>query len=273
MKKRRLSFLLSIFGILLITLCVTRTCSSQPHDPLAWDAESKEYVAGTNETHARLFFCLTNVSSKEVVITDVATSCGCTVATIPSKPWKIPPKEIGRIDVAIDLRGKTGTITKEVSVASPTAAKLLTVSATIPSGYGGGMTPAMGDRLRNQESAAANRQSIFRNNCASCHLVPAFGKSGAKLYTAACAICHDSPHRATMVPDLHHLNKDTNADYWRQWITHGKDGTLMPGFAATDGGPLDDEQINSLVDYMGTFSKPASTNTPPSAVRKNQSRN
>ena len=255
-------FLLGFFALLFKT---GQTCHGQQ---LAWDAERKDYTVETNETHAHLFFSLTNVSSQEVIISDVATSCGCTVATLPSKPWKLEPNESGKINVAVDVRGKTGTITKQVSIASPTADKLLTVSVTIPNGYfGGGMTPAMGDRLRNQESAAVNRQSIFRENCASCHLIPAFGKSGANLYKAACAICHDSPHRATMVPDLHHLNKDTNPDYWREWITNGKEGTLMPAFTATQGGPLDEEQINSLVDYMATF-KTGGTNSPSRAAKK-----
>jgi cytochrome c553 len=263
---RHYSFLFLV-GFFAFALSVTQICLGQP---LAWDAETKECTVKTNETHAHLFFSLTNVSSENVVISNVTTSCGCTVAKLPKKPWIIDPKESGRIDVEVDVRGKTGTLTKQVNIISPTAARLLNVSVTIPNGYfGGGMTPAMGDRLRNQEATEVNRQSIFRENCASCHLIPAFGKSGANLYQAACAICHDSPHRATMVPDLHHLNKETNADYWREWITNGKEGTLMPAFAATQGGPLDDEQINSLVEYMATFSKPPGTNSPPNAVKKN----
>src|SRR2546426_12528054 len=115
MNHRRLSSLLRLLGVLTLAFWLTKPSLSEASEPLAWDAETKTYIARTNETHARLFFNLTNVSSSDVLITDVATSCGCTVATIPSKPWKIAPKESGRIDVAIDLRGKTGTITKEVS--------------------------------------------------------------------------------------------------------------------------------------------------------------
>jgi hypothetical protein len=34
----------------------------------------------------------------------------------------------------------------------------------------------------------------------------------------------------------------------------------MPGFAATLGGPLDEEQIKSLVDYLGkTYPRPLKT--------------
>jgi cytochrome c553 len=254
----RLKSLLFVFAILATTLLVSRTCSSEPRPALAWDAETKTYSVKTNETFAHLFFSVTNISSKEIIIDQVTTSCGCTVATLPSKPWKLAPRENGKIEIAVDVRGKTGTLTKTVAVASPTAPKELTVSVIIPTGFGGGMTPAMGDRLRNQEAAATDHQAVFKTTCAKCHLEPAFGKSGGELYRAACAICHDSPHRATMVPDLHKLNKETTADYWKEWITHGKANTLMPGFAVAEGGPLDDRQIDSLIDYMLiTFSKPA----------------
>ena len=53
-----------------------------------------------------------------------------------------------------------------------------------------------------------------------------------------------------MVPDLTHLNKETNADYWRTWITSSMDGKLMPAFAIENGGFLNSAQIDSLVDYL-----------------------
>ena len=53
-----------------------------------------------------------------------------------------------------------------------------------------------------------------------------------------------------MVPDLRASKKATSEDYWKVWITHGKPGTLMPGFAKAYGGPLSDEQIDSLSKFM-----------------------
>jgi hypothetical protein len=38
--------------------------------------------------------------------------------------------------------------------------------------------------------------------------------------------------------------------YWRVWTAKGKEGTLMPGFAEAEGGPLSEEQIDSLVDFL-----------------------
>src|SRR5207253_1461165 len=113
-------------------------------------------------------------------------------------------------------------------------------------------SPAMSDREKSQTIAKADRQAVFKNDCASCHVEKSKGLTGAALYKEACGICHESEHRATFVPDLHALNKTTDANYWREMISIGKLNTLMPAFAAEQGGPLSKEQINSLVAYLAT---------------------
>ena len=70
------------------------------------------------------------------------------------------------------------------------------------------------------------------------------------LYDAVCGICHAAAHRATMVPDLRHLNHPAGAEHWKTWITHGRTGSLMPAFAASEGGPLSAGQIEALVKYL-----------------------
>lgn len=73
---------------------------------------------------------------------------------------------------------------------------------------------------------------------------------------AACGICHEAQPRASMVPDLHHLADSsgkplpTNEEFWRSWIAAGKADTLMPAFASSQGGPLNDLQIASLAAYL-----------------------
>ena len=39
-------------------------------------------------------------------------------------------------------------------------------------------------------------------------------------------------------------------EFWRTWITAGKAGSLMPAFATSQGGPLNDMQIASLAAYL-----------------------
>ena len=38
--------------------------------------------------------------------------------------------------------------------------------------------------------------------------------------------------------------------HWRKWITYGRAGSMMPAFAEAEGGPLNQQQIDSLVDFM-----------------------
>jgi mono/diheme cytochrome c family protein len=124
------------------------------------------------------------------------------------------------------------------------------------------MSPEMANRLFGQQLGALDHQAVFKTDCAKCHLVPAFGKTGENLYRAACGICHEAKNRATMVPDLHALTTPIDDNYWHNWVAHGKAGTLMPGFAATEGGPLNDAQIASLVDYV-TKAFPRPVKNPP----------
>ncbi len=237
-----LAFLLAAAGFAMTALAAT--------EPLAWDALKKDYTAKQGDFTAHFFFLATNISAEPVTIDGVKASCGCTVPKIPSQPWHLAPGESGRIDVAVDLRGKIGTLFKTLTIESTNTQQALSIEVTIPPGLTNDLTPAMGDRLWTQEVAKADRQAVFKNDCVECHLVPAFGKSGEQLYHVTCGICHESPHRATMVPDLATLKMDVPDNYWRETIAHGNAGTLMPGFAATDGGPLDDQQIQSLVNYV-----------------------
>ncbi|MFM7750264.1 MAG: c-type cytochrome, partial [Opitutaceae bacterium] len=82
--------------------------------------------------------------------------------------------------------------------------------------------------------------------------------TGGDLYKVACGICHDAEHRASFVPLLRDLQRPADRDYWRTMVVAGKPGTLMPGFSADMGGPLNRMQIDSLVEYLiATHAAPA----------------
>lgn len=218
-------------------------------DVISWDAITKEYNAKPGETAANFTFALTNVSKTNVVINWVRPSCGCTVAKLPPTPWTLASGETGNIELTVDLRGKFGTLSKYVSVDSSAGQKLLNLKIVIPANTAGA-ADGMDARARNMQMAMADRQAVFRGDCARCHAVPTVGKTGEALYQAGCAICHDAPHRATMVPDLHALKNATGKDYWAHWITNGKPGSLMPSFAIAQGGPLTEQQIQSLAEFL-----------------------
>jgi mono/diheme cytochrome c family protein len=215
---------------------------------LAFDEKIKQYDAKIGDTKAEFTFALTNVSTKEVVISGVRTSCGCTVAQLPQTPWQLAPNGHGEIHVTVDLTGKYGLITKIATVQSSEGDIPLTVRVQIPSAA---LEQArMGDRSRNTQIAQADRQAVFRGDCSTCHVTPTLGKTGRDLFVTACGICHESSHRASMVPDLRNLKKTTDAAYWTQWIREGKTNSLMPAFALRHGGILSDPQIRSLTDYL-----------------------
>lgn len=235
----------------LVTAAVPRSSPGQAPgqlEALIFDAAMKEEFVAAGTTNVNFIFAFTNASPGQVIIEGIRTSCGCTVARVPKLPWVVAPGEAGEIGVVLDLRGKFGVVTKSVFVTSSAGTKPLTIRAHSP-GAPAGMA-AMDDRERNLRVAMADRKAIFRGDCANCHSTPAAGKTGLALYQAACGICHDSHNRASMVPDLKNLPHPTDRDHWIKWATFGRHGSLMAPFAASEGGPLTDQQIDSLADYL-----------------------
>lgn len=223
---------------------------------LAWDSVLKEYTAKSGDTEARFTFALTNISNTNVVVNWVRPSCGCTAAKLPPTPWTLKPGESGHMDFTLDLKGKYGTLYKYISVDTSHGQKMLNIRATIPEGT---TIAGVDSRIRNMQLAMADRQIVFRGDCARCHSTPLAGKTaGHELYELGCAICHDAPNRATMVPDLAQVANPGTKEYWQLWIRHGKPGTLMPAFANHQGGPLSEPQIEALSVYL-TGKYPART--------------
>ncbi len=223
----------------------------QPRDTvsmriLTWASKIQSRRAQPGAETMRFSFPVTNVSPADVLIFTTSTSCGCTVAKLPTQPWKLAPAATGQIEVTMDLRGKQGLISKEVTVFTSKGNSLLRVEAIMDD-----TSPSPPDsRMQNQALAMKNRQAVFQGDCAGCHATPAVGKLGKELYQAACALCHESQHRAPTVPDLHRLKAPATLDFWITWITHGKAGSMMPAFARDQGGPLSPEQVSSLADYL-----------------------
>jgi mono/diheme cytochrome c family protein len=225
-----------------------------------WDSITKTSSVTNGTPEAHFTFYLTNISAAEIIISNAVASCGCTVASLPKTPWPIAPGERGDINVTMNLAGKYGMVTKEITLTTDKGVKKLAVTTDIkPTSL-----PEMSetDRARNQKVALADRQAVFKGDCARCHVEPVKGKWGKELYDTACGICHEGDHRATMVPNLHTLPNPTNSDYWRNAIVHGKTNSLMPAFAASEGGILSDIQVNALVSYLTVVipSRPAPVN-------------
>jgi hypothetical protein len=98
---------------------------------LAWDTTSKEYHAKPAEMRAPFRFALTNVSSRPVVIYDTSTTCDCTVASLPSKPWTLPSGGTGEIEASINLSNKVGIVTNSVIVFTSQGNRRLNLKAFV----------------------------------------------------------------------------------------------------------------------------------------------
>jgi mono/diheme cytochrome c family protein len=219
---------------------------------LKWSAKSLEYTSKPGEETAPFHFFVTNVSQSPVTINALRTSCGCTVAQLPTTPYILHPGSNVPINASMDLRNKSGSITKTITAETSVGAEGLLVKANITPAAAHatpGAGAAMGDRSKNIQTALADRQAVFKGDCASCHVDKGKGKFGAELYAASCGICHDAEHRAAMVTDLKVPRGPRDLAFWQKWIMEGKPGTMMPAFAQSHGGPLTQEQIDSLTTY------------------------
>lgn len=233
-----------VWAFALILPLLARGIDTGPHT-LTWDAFEKSYVAKPGEEEAKFTFTATNKSDHPIRIVRTATSCHCTAAVQPRDPWIIEPGTSDELSVLVDLRSRRGGLTKTIYVETSDGEEMLLVHVQVP-------PPPAIQREMNMMLAQADRQAVLRGDCATCHVAPTVGKHGAELFTAACLICHGAVHRASMVPDLMQPKTARDAAYWEKWVREGGEGTLMPAFAKEHGGPLDDEQIKSLVDYLTT---------------------
>lgn len=220
---------------------------------LTFDANEKRLKTSPGDKEAKFLFTAMNSTDKPVIIEDVQTSCGCT-SVVKKSPWVIGPGKSDTLEIRMDLLGRQGIVTKSVYIFTDSGVQTLKVISEIPPNDNSGVVEpsALNDRQRNQLKALRDRQIVFRGDCARCHAKPTEGLTGAKLYERGCGICHNSPNRASMVPDLAKIQKNKDKLYWEVWIKYGRKGSLMPAFHHSQGGPLNDAQVDSLVSYLLT---------------------
>jgi hypothetical protein len=99
---------------------------------LDWDDTVKQHYKQPGEFAAKFTFSLTNVSAEPVMIYDTETTCQCTVAKLPSRPWVVPSGGTGEIHASIDLRKKTLSVTNDIVVFTSKGNRRLTVEAILP---------------------------------------------------------------------------------------------------------------------------------------------
>jgi mono/diheme cytochrome c family protein len=224
---------------------------------LQFDSTVKQYNAKPFEMNAPFIFYVTNISTDDINITKAKASCGCTTARMPTTPWLLHPGESGGVDVSVNLTGKMGLLTKTITFDTSVGMRMVTLRVAIPSPEAAANSDP--DRQLAMAKAVVDPQAIFKNDCARCHADKGRDAMGEELYVADCAICHESPHRESIVPDLHALRRPTDLAYWTSIIKIGKPHSLMPAFAAANGGPLSDNQVASLAAYLNRVLPSAAT--------------
>jgi len=143
------------------------------------------------------------------------------------------PGERGKINVSVDIRGKTGRISKTVQVYAndpATPVTKLTVNMYIK------------DCVHLNQYKAIE---IFSEKCRDCHIDQGKGKTGWDLFKADCFMCHNAGKNSSLT-EMSNKPKD----YLLKAIIQGVDNTVMPGWAEKAGGPLDDAGIKSLIDLI-----------------------
>jgi len=183
-------------------------------------------------------FTIANRGSAPLEILELKSSCGCTVAELETKTIK--PGEEVTVHVSIDTAGKVGQIRKSISIKSNDP-------ASQDAKVGAYITVNIADHQVSSDAGA-----IFRGKCAECHFAPAGDLKGEPLFEAVCAMCHGHyglGASAMRINDLKYL-ESYHKGATRKIIAGGGDKTSMPGFSKSKGGPLSDEQIDSIMELI-----------------------
>lgn len=147
---------------------------------------------------------------------------------------RLEPKEKGKISVHVDIKGKSGNIQKTVQVYSNDPAKPVTALSLIM---------FVKDRLHSDRRPA---NEIFSGQCRGCHVERGNSQRSAELFRSDCGMCHDAGKSASPLSQMSRRPKD----YLTNAIRNGVSGSSMAGWAAKNSGPLGDEEIDSLVDFI-----------------------
>ncbi len=180
-----------------------------------------------------------NSGDQELKIEEVEASCGCTAVVLSSKT--LAPGESGELKIKLDTFGKKGDIKKTITIFS--------------NDY---VMPEKVIHLLTQVKAPKHPkfdvgETLFSKKCRSCHADKGKGLIGSSLYLAICHQCHGAEGEgSSSAPALSapEYLKQVDSKYLYNWIADGKRGTSMPGYSQKHAGPLDERQLNSLVDFI-----------------------
>ncbi|MDT8376086.1 MAG: DUF1573 domain-containing protein [Mariprofundaceae bacterium] len=217
--------------LVLLTLILSAAAYAEPLPPLHLQPEVLDMGSVREGEEATGTLFIRNNSEAAITITDVQTSCGCTVAEPKSRI--LAPGAFTELEVKIDSTVKQGEVRKSVHVTDSS-----------------GQVAEAVLKLTVTENPHLMREGrgIFDGKCAACHFDPAVGKQdGRAIYDAACAMCHGELGKGANAPALRGYEDETVLQYL---IAHGTGRPQMPGFAVDAGGPLTEKQVFALSRWL-----------------------
>lgn len=181
---------------------------------------------------AKVSTLLFNTGATDEFVDRIKNSCGCTTVDLKSKT--VPANGLLQLDFVIDTLQKVGEVRKSAKVYFKNDPRPLTIYIT------GKILPQPEGHMTHDP-----QKSIFSEKCASCHVFPGQKLKGQALYLADCAMCHGTMKQGASAPPL--LANLFNST-WEDTLKKGKG--YMPGFSREHGGPRDERQIDSLLEYL-----------------------
>ncbi len=188
-------------------------------------------------------FKIYNMGGKPLVIDDVKASCGCTVVNLVKDI--IAPGDFTELKVALDTSIKLGRVEKKILVYSndpKQPVQALFLIGTVISNMKGHEKIPVKDPL-----------VLFKGTCAECHVEKGRGKTGQLLFQADCAMCHGQNGQGGVAINLlqGHFDDSDHVAYVRQVLAEGSPNTpTMPPFSQSHGGPLNQAEMDSLVNFL-----------------------
>jgi hypothetical protein len=146
---------------------------------------------------------------------------------------RLKPGERGKINVSVDIRGRTGYISKTVQVYASDPKNPVTKLA---------VRMYIKDRVHLNQYKA---REIFSEKCRDCHIEQGKGKTGWDLFKADCFMCHNAGKNTSLTG----MSKKPR-EYLLRVIREGVENTVMPGWSTRADGPLNDAEIKSLIDLI-----------------------
>lgn len=248
---RRIFATAAAFLLCIGTMSCVPTAKKGPH--LSFKPDLVDIGKVEEGAEVPTFFTLTNTGNEPLKIHEATSTCGCTVPDL--KQQELKPGESTKLDIIVDTTMKQGNVTKTVEVSSndPEAP---VVSLPIK----------MNIANRHDGLTDDGRVKIFTDEkCNSCHVLRGVGLAGKDLFEADCAMCHGEDAKGAVGGALifGNYNDPKYEKHIRDVISYGsKTHRSMPGFLDKAGGPLVQEQVDSLIKYLKELSEKEKSKVP-----------